>query len=110
MDLAEIVAAALMLSGVAFALLAGIGLVRFDGVYARMHAATKPATLGLALVFVGAAVALGDWSSSAKLLLAVGFEFLTAPIGAHLIGRAVHTADADTTMHGALDELGRPEP
>jgi multicomponent Na+:H+ antiporter subunit G len=108
MTVTEVVASVLMLSGVVFALLAGIGLVRFEGVYARMHAATKPATLGLALVFIGAAFAIGEWSATAKLLLAVGFEFLTAPIGAHLIGRAAHRADADESMHGALDELREP--
>ena len=106
MSVTEVIGSVLMLSGVAFALLAGVGLVRFEGVYARMHAATKPATLGLALVFIGAAFAIGEWSATAKLLLAVGFEFLTAPIGAHLVGRAAHGADADASMHGSLDELG----
>jgi monovalent cation/proton antiporter MnhG/PhaG subunit len=33
-------------------------LQRFDDVLARMHAATKPATLGLLLIVVGASLVL----------------------------------------------------
>ena len=60
MNAGQIVASVLLLLGSALALVAGIGLVRLPDVFARMHAATKPATLGLLLVCVGAAIADAD--------------------------------------------------
>ena len=96
----EVVSAALLLTGVFLAVVAGVGLVRFPDVFSRMHAATKPATLGLLLVMLGAVLVMDDTSNSAKLLLVAGFQFLTAPVAAHMIGRAAYAAGA-----GALDDL-----
>jgi multicomponent Na+:H+ antiporter subunit G len=53
----DVLAAALTLAGAALALVAGVGMVRFPDVFARMHAATKPATLGLLLIVLGALLA-----------------------------------------------------
>ena len=47
-------ASVLILAGSAFALLAGWGQVRMHDLFVRMHVATKPPTLGLALVLTGA--------------------------------------------------------
>ena len=44
------IAAALLVAGGFFCLVAGIGIVRLNDVFARMHAATKAGTLGLALI------------------------------------------------------------
>ena len=96
----DVLSAALLLSGVFFSVVAGIGLVRLPDVFSRMHAATKPATLGLALILLGAALRLEDGGDAVKLLLVGAFTFLTAPIGAHMIGRSTYR-----TGGGALDEL-----
>jgi multicomponent Na+:H+ antiporter subunit G len=95
----------LMVSGAALALIAGIGLQRFDDVFARMHAATKPATLGVALVLVGAALQVPDPGDVAKLLLVVVLQFLTAPVGSHLIGRAAYRSGTEVSDQMAADEL-----
>lgn len=100
MGAVDVLASALMLAGVALAVLAGLGLVRFPDVFSRMHAATKPATLGLLLVVLGAVLLVDDWSDRTKLLLVAAFQFLTAPVAAHMIGRAGYRAGT-----GALDEL-----
>ena len=72
-----------VLTGVAVALLVAVavnfarssglvvGLYRLPDVYARMHAATKPATLGVALCLAGAAVRADDPSDVAKLVAAI---------------------------------------
>jgi multicomponent Na+:H+ antiporter subunit G len=54
-----------------------------------MHATTKPATLGVLLCAVGAAAQFGDVSSVAKLAVIVVLQLVAAPIGAHMLGRAV---------------------
>ena len=77
----------LVLGGI-LSLAAGIGLVRFPDPLSRLHAATKPQILGL--IFVLAAIALESRSWSTLLVLApvLLFQVLTAPISAHMVGRA----------------------
>ena len=48
----DILAGACLLLGSLLALVAGIGLVRFPDVLTRMHAATKPQSLGILLVLL----------------------------------------------------------
>lgn len=100
-----VMSSVLMLTGAALAVLAGIGLHRFPDVFARMHAATKPATLGLVLVLAGAALQFDRPGSIAKLLLVVAFQFVTAPVGAHMIGRAAYRAGTELSPDTTVDEL-----
>ena len=105
MSVGEVAAAVLLLSGVALSILGGIGINRFPDVFARMHAATKPVTLGLALVLVGAALLKADVPSIVKLLLAAGLQFITAPVAAHMVGRAAYRAGTELSPDTRLDEL-----
>ena len=84
----ELIASVLIVGGAVLALLAAIGLQRFDDVFARMHSATKPATLGLILTLSGSALVLPIPGAVAKLVLVILLQFITAPIAAHLVGRA----------------------
>jgi multicomponent Na+:H+ antiporter subunit G len=54
-----------------------------------MHATTKPATLGVLLCGVGAVVQFADVSDIAKVLVVVILQLVGAPIGSHMLGRAV---------------------
>lgn len=99
--------------GAALVLLAGIGVVRFPDVYARMHAATKATTIGIALIGIAAAISLDG--ARAQITITIAFIFITAPTAAHLVGRAAHRAegiDVDLDLRDdlatALDEP--PEP
>jgi multicomponent Na+:H+ antiporter subunit G len=74
--------------GAAWTLLAAIGILKFDDVYSRMHALTKPTTLGVLLIIIGSLLHLGA-PDAAKLALVGLFVFLTQPVGAHLIALAV---------------------
>ena len=95
-----VVSSVLLLAGVFLALVAAVGLVRLPDVLSRMHAATKPATLGLLLITVGAALRMQDAGDAVKLLLVAAFQFLTAPVAAHMIGRAAYRSG-----EGGLDAL-----
>ena len=103
----DAIAAVLILVGVALAVTAGLGLQRFPDVFARMHAATKPATLGLVLVLVGAALRVEDRGDVAKLLLVLVLQFITAPVGAHMVGRAAYRAGTELSPTTSIDELAR---
>jgi multicomponent Na+:H+ antiporter subunit G len=85
-----LIAGILILIGAVFTMLAGIGTLRFDDVYSRMHPAAKGPTLGLLLVALGAALELRQLGPILALALVVVLQFLAAPLGAHLLGRAIH--------------------
>lgn len=101
----QIAAGTLMVVGALLAVIAGLGLQRFPDVFARMHAATKPATLGMALILGGAALLLPDPGSRAKLLLVVVLQFFTVAVGSHLVGRAAYRAGTELDPRTAVDEL-----
>jgi multicomponent Na+:H+ antiporter subunit G len=101
----EVVASVFLLGGVFLAVVAGVGLLRFPDLFSRMHAATKPATLGLLLVVIGGVMLMSDRSHDAKLLLVAAFQFLTAPVAAHMIGRAAYRAGTGALEDLVVDEL-----
>ncbi|SEE66898.1 monovalent cation/H(+) antiporter subunit G [Ruania alba] len=88
MTVAQVIAAVCMIAGSALTLVAAIGIARFPDLLARMHAATKPQVLGLMLMMAGLAVGLGSSQITPKVLLVVIFQMLTAPVAAHMVGRA----------------------
>ena len=103
-----VVAWVLIAAGAFLALVAAIGLQRFDDVLARMHAATKPATLGLLLIVIGASLVLREPGSVLKLVLVMLLQMVTAPVGAHLVGRAAirsGQASADTFFDEGTEDL-----
>ncbi len=71
-----------------FSLVAAIGVLRFPDALTRMHASSKVGTFAGSLGLLAGAASLGDIASVTKALLAIIFLLLTAPIGAHLLGRA----------------------
>jgi multicomponent Na+:H+ antiporter subunit E len=94
-----------MAMGIALSLLSAFGVWRFPTAIARMHAATKSASLGLALVVLGAGIA----SSSPRIvgigLLTTALLFLTAPISGHLLGRASYLTGAEQYRVDALKDV-----
>lgn len=82
------IAAILFILGSAFTAAAGIGTLRLPDVFTRMHAATKVGTLGSGLIMAGVGFFFGDPAVVLRCILIVFFLLLTAPIGAHMIGRA----------------------
>jgi multicomponent Na+:H+ antiporter subunit G len=89
MAIRDVVSAMLMLSGSLLAVISSIGIHRLGSTRARMHATTKPATLGVLLCGVGAVVQFADVSDIAKVLVVVILQLVGAPIGSHMLGRAV---------------------
>lgn len=91
--------------GGALMLLSAAGILRLPDVFSRMHAGTKSASLGLACILVGTALLLPSPSTAIKLLLAVLFQFVTAPVAAHVIGRAAYRAGIPLWEGTLYDEL-----
>jgi multicomponent Na+:H+ antiporter subunit G len=72
---------------------AGIGLLRLPDVLSRLHAATKPQILGLGLIIVDVAVSNVSIATIAFAIAILFFQGLTAPISAHMVGRAAYRGD-----------------
>ena len=76
---ADILGITLILLGACLTFVTALGIVRFNDLFSRMHAATKPQVLGLILATGG--LALVQWKSSVTLTLLL-------VITAHMLGRA----------------------
>jgi multicomponent Na+:H+ antiporter subunit G len=104
--IAELVTGAALVSGAAFAALAGLGIVRFPDLYTRMHAATKAGTLGAGIVLLAVAIHFSAISVTLRVLAAIGFLVITAPVAAHMIGRAAYRAGVPLWKNSIADEWG----
>lgn len=86
LELSVLIIAAL---GVIFMSISSIGMMRLPDVYARMHAAGKASTLGVACLLLAAGIFYGAdlfWRMVALIVL----FFVTAPIATSAIARAAH--------------------
>ncbi|MBC6437012.1 MAG: monovalent cation/H(+) antiporter subunit G [Rhodobacteraceae bacterium] len=84
----ESLLAALVLLGGFFCLVAGLGVLRLPDVLIRMHASTKAGTLGSGLILVAVAIMSGDLATVTRAVATIVFLLITAPVAAHMIGRA----------------------
>lgn len=106
-ELLDLAAAISLLCGALLSVAAGIGLIRFPDALSRMHAATKPQILGLIFVLLAVAIDSRSWVTVATLAPVLLFQMLTAPISAHMIGRAAYRAgniDPDYLLTDELEE------
>jgi multicomponent Na+:H+ antiporter subunit G len=100
--MAEWIAAVLLVAGAFFCFAAGVGVLRFKDTFQRMHASSKAGSLGLALCCLGVMAIADTWQNVAEALFVFLFMIATAPIGAHLVGRAAfrtRTMEAPDTRH-----------
>lgn len=85
----DIVTGLLLLAGGGFTVVAAVGVVRMEDVFVRMHASTKAATLGLGLVVAALALTVESAAMIEKAIALILLVLATAPVSAHLVGRAV---------------------
>ena len=105
----EILISALLIFGGVTALLGALGLVRFRTFFTRLHAPTKTSTLGVGGVLLGSMVYL-SWISELAVIhqaLIAVFVFMTAPISAHQMAKAM--LDANPEMRPPLPDAGNTE-
>ncbi|GAB3045718.1 hypothetical protein GCM10027052_30280 [Parafrigoribacterium mesophilum] len=103
----DVPTAVFLLLGAFLSLAAGVGLIRFPDAIARMHATTKPQILGL--VFILLAIAVQDRRLPTILMLVtlLLFQMMTAPISAHMIGRAGYRSGVVAPGSLLVDELAQ---
>jgi len=104
-SLLQYVAAAAVLSGAVFGLLAAIGLVRLPDLYTRLHAASKAGVVGTGLILIAVALISTDGAVVLRAILGIIFLLLSTPIAAHLLARAAYKAGELPTVATAIEEI-----
>ncbi|WLD57365.1 monovalent cation/H(+) antiporter subunit G [Salinispirillum sp. LH 10-3-1] len=102
----------LVLLGSALMLLAAIGALRLPDLPTRMHATTKSGALGTSVVMIGVAFYFADAPITFRAMAIIGFIMLTAPVAAHVIGRAAYFVGVplwDRTVKDILKESYDPK-
>ena len=112
--------AVLMIAGAFLMFVAGLGLIRMPDLFVRMSATTKAATLGVTCTLLSAALYFFSLQRLAqnemlfhqlegvpsRALAVILLVFVTAPVSAHMIGRAGYLADdVELAEETIMDEL-----
>lgn len=101
----SILSSIFLILGTLLLLIAGVGIVRMPDLFLRMSANTKAATLGTGLILLGAVFHFGDTIVLLRVLLILAFIFSTAPVSAHMIGRAAYRGKAKLYPKTQINEL-----
>ncbi|QCW49995.1 monovalent cation/H(+) antiporter subunit G [Nocardioides dongxiaopingii] len=104
-EVLDVVGAVCLLVGSLLGLVAAIGVLRLPDLLTRMHAATKPQVLGLMLVGLGLSLVLRSPSAAALAAVVVLAQMVTAPVAAHMVGRASYRAGQVRDDLLVVDEL-----
>ena len=108
--LRDVISAVLVLTGAVMCLAAGIGVIRFPDVLSRLHAATKPQIFGLMAITADVAVNNFTVGTVTLVIAIIVFQSLTAPVAAHVVGRAAYGSHRVRVDVLIIDELGtRPD-
>lgn len=101
----DTLALVLVLIGAILCLTATIGLLRWRDVPTRLHAATKPQVLGVLLIVIAVELSLRSWEALAFGIPIVLIQFATAPLAAHMVGRAAYRNRTTDEANLFVDEL-----
>lgn len=103
--LVQYLAAAAVLTGAVFGLLAAIGIVRLPDLYTRLHAASKAGVVGAGLILIAVAMISTDGAVILRAILGIIFLLLSTPIAAHLLARAAYKAGELPTPSTTIEEI-----
>ena len=101
----EILVGIVAFLGALFILMAGIGVVRMPDTYLRMSVATKSTTLGVGLSLIAFGIHFHNEMTIMRVLIIILFVMITAPVSAHLIGRATYISKNKLWEKSVCDDL-----
>ena len=101
----EILISILLVIGSFFMLVAGLGMLRMPDLFLRMSCSTKAATIGVGTLLFALALYFVNLGVATRALATICFIFLTAPVGAHRIGRIAYLVGVQLWDGTIKDEL-----
>jgi multicomponent Na+:H+ antiporter subunit G len=116
--LLDILSAIFLVSGSLFAIIGGLGVLRFPDFFSRLHGGGITDTMGAGLIMLGLvfqAVKVGldselgfaPWLVMIKLLMILFFLFITSPTACHALARSA-VADGLEPLVGGEEEVPGP--
>lgn len=107
----DLLVAALIVVGGAFAAIGSWGLVRLPTIMERLHGPTKATTLGLGALLLASVLffRFSEGIGTAHELLITLFLFITAPISANMVAK-VHLHQSRMRIDGERDGPAGPPP
>lgn len=103
----DVAAAICLISGSVLTFAAGLGMLRFPDLLARMHTAAKPQVLGVMVMLIGLGLRLRTGHIVWMLVLVALFQMLTSPVAAHMVSRAGYRTGKVRHELLVVDELTR---
>jgi multicomponent Na+:H+ antiporter subunit G len=91
--------------GSLFILTAAVGLLRMPDFFLKVSATTKAVTLGSGLILTASALYFNDPAVTGRAVAIIAFILLTAPVGAHMIGKAAHKKGIKLWDKSVADDL-----
>lgn len=112
--MSNIAVAGLLILGTALMALATVGLWRMPDIYTRISTATKASTLGVGCLLVAVTIFFPETAVKSRALAVLLFILLTAPVSAHMLGRAAYFSGIPLwpgshpdELHGRYDKASR---
>ncbi len=106
----EIAGHVFLLIGASFCVIGAIGIVRMPDFYSRIHAAGVTDTFGAGFTLLGLTFYAGPSQEAAKLLIALAFLWMTAPVASHALAKAAYAQgirfDPESSEPGRVVEYG----
>ena len=103
-EMMDYLIALLLLLGVILMWIAAIGMLRMPDLYLRTSVSSKGATLGVAALMLAGALHFGELGASSRALAVIIFMMVTAPVAAHMIGRAAYRSQVPFAVTTLEDE------
>ncbi|MBT8042172.1 MAG: monovalent cation/H(+) antiporter subunit G [Pontiella sp.] len=79
-------------------------MIRLPDLFIRMHAATKTGTVGVSAVTIAMMIHFANITVTSRGVLVIAFFLLTAPVAAHMIGRAAYRIGVPLWILTRIDE------
>lgn len=104
-DWLDLATAVLILLGAFLSLSAGIGLLRFPDMIARLHAQSKPQAAGLLFILIGLALQQTNWGAVLFIFPILLFQFITTPAAGIVLARGGYRSKHYENVPLYVDEL-----
>jgi multicomponent Na+:H+ antiporter subunit G len=105
MSMRDAITMILMAIGAVFAFVGSLGILRLPDLYMRMSASAKASTLGVGCLLAAAAVHFDDLALTSRTAAVIVLSLATAPVAAHMIGRAAYFTGVPLWEKSVCDDL-----
>ena len=115
----DILSAIFLVTGSVFAIIGGVGVLRFPDFFSRLHGGGITDTMGAGLIMLGLvfqAIKVGldsdlgfaPWLVMIKLLMVLFFLFITSPTACHALARSAVADDLEPLVGDDVEEVSTP--